>query len=285
MKVLEKTKIERNTILLLYPSNNDLSPIGIRGDEVIRYSSDKFNENPFEYISIKPHHIHILSNDTIEKGDYIYDEKDILKVNKVGKNYIYCEGKTEPSRNFLCYKIIASSDKMLSLPLISDSFVKEITNDHKRICNVITHLVKTDDDKLVYDINDKFELNISRVDRLSDIKILENDDIMVGNFVYNQNIVCRISCGDDIDFCEEYLPIKITEYWINKLNFNKVSENVYKDIYKNLFIEKTINGYEFYIGEGSEYIYIRNVKYVHEIQNLYKSITGNQLDHIRDIND
>ena len=221
MSILKYKHIERNVTPLLYPTTSNFSPVGVRGGKIFRYDYDKFKSNPFKYLSIIPHHIHILSNDNISKGDYVYDEKKISQVTKVGSGFVYTQDSNEPIRKFIVQKIIASSDKLLGLPIISDYLIEEIVYDFRSMCNVIASLIETDDYS-VYDINDEYQLEISRVDRLNDFNSMEPDDLMIGNFVYNQNSVYKILAGDDIDFCEEYLPIIITEYWLSKFRFNKI---------------------------------------------------------------
>lgn len=279
----KKSYIERNVIPLLYPTTSDYSPVGVLEGKIFHYSLEKFKAHPFKYMCIEPHHVYILSNDKIEKDDYVYNGENIFKVNKVGKGFIYTEDK-KPIRNVSTYKIIASSDKSIGLPLVGKSFINEIVNDFHGMCNVLSNLKLDKNNKLVYDLTENFELKISRIDKTKEIDSIDSEDLMVGNFVYYQRGVFTILYGEDIDFAHEYLPIKITDYWLRKLNFNKINEDCYKESYKNFLIKKSNKDFEFYLINNDNLIFIRKIKYVHEIQNLYKSLTGVNIEHIKDIN-
>ena len=285
MRTERKAKhIERNVIPLLYPTTSENSSIGILDGEIFGYSNKDFKSNPFKYMSMVPHHIYILSNDEIFKGDYIYDGERISKVSRIGGTFLYFKNSTQTSKKSSSYKIIASTDKLIDLPLITKSFINEIIDDFHGMSNVITNLIKDKSGKMSYELVENFELKISRIDRIREFEYLDPEDLMVGNFVYHQKDIYTILYGNDMDFADEYLPIKITDYWLDKFNFNKIDYVSYKEPYKNFLVKKTSDGFSFYLINGIDLVFVKHIKYVHEIQNLYKSITGVNIEHIRDIN-
>lgn len=285
MRTERKAKhIERNVIPLLYPTTSENSSIGILDGEIFGYSNKDFKSNPFKYMSMVPHHIYILSNDEIFKGDYIYDGERISKVSRIGGTFLYFKNSTQTSKKSSSYKIIASTDKLIDLPLITKSFINEIIDDFHGMSNVIANLIKQKNGKMSYDLVENFELKISRIDKIREFEYLGPEDLMIGNFVYHQKDIYIISYGNDMDFADEYLPIKITDYWLRKFNFNRIDGVSYKESYKNFLVKRTSDDFSFYLINGIDLVFVKSVKYVHEIQNLYKSITGVNIEHIRDIN-
>tara|TARA_B100000767_G_scaffold61038_1_gene56844 strand:- start:112 stop:975 length:864 start_codon:yes stop_codon:yes gene_type:complete len=281
----KKSNIERNVIPLLYPTTSENCSVGVIDGEIFKYDHKDFELNPFKYISMVPHHVYILSNDKINKGDYIYDGEKISKVSKVGDSFIYFNGTTEPSKKVISYKIVASTDKLIDLPLIGKGFINEIVDDFHGMSNVISSLVKGRNGKLTYDLTENFEIRISRIDKIREFEYLSSEDLMIGNFVYHQKDIYTILYGNDMDFADEYFPVKITDYWLRKLNFNRIDKESYKESYKNFLIKNTLDGFNFYLMNNDiDLTFVKSIKYVHEIQNLYKSITGVNIEHKIDIN-
>lgn len=83
---------------------------------------------------------------------------------------------------------------------------------------------------------------------------------------------------DNDDFNKSYRPIPITEEWLLKFGFEKITAWYRKWLHAiNLMINvghgQTIAGlYEF------KNIPIKQVSYVHELQNLYFALTGEELE-------
>lgn len=280
--------IEKKVIPILLPTTSKSAPIGYRRstDKLVLYNASESDVNPFINIDVIPHHVYILSTDKVLVGDYVYDAKCVRKVVSIGRSYLFfSSGK--PLRTSFANKVIATSDKMIDLPLVGDGIINKFTLDFKLICGLIVIYERFSDNKFGYRLNDRFELEIDRIDKITDFEYISTTELMVGNYVYDNEYLLRISTGDEIEFSEEYLPIKVTEYWLNKLNFKKIDEGRYKCSYKNLLIEFKKGEYRLYISDvikGCK-VLVRRVKYVHEIQNAYQSIIGVELDPVRDIND
>ena len=74
---------------------------------------------------------------------------------------------------------------------------------------------------------------------------------------------------------EELEPIPLTEEWLERFGFNfDVNSGLYK---KSGFEVEVFNiGVEFYLGEyGSWFLF---VEHVHQLQNLYFALTGEELE-------
>lgn len=81
--------------------------------------------------------------------------------------------------------------------------------------------------------------------------------------------------------CESFEPIPITEGWLVKLGFNKYDDLFILtckndiDIYYNINPENSIS-----IGNGDYHgtFSMKHIKSIHELQNLYFSLTGEELE-------
>ena len=92
--------------------------------------------------------------------------------------------------------------------------------------------------------------------------------------------------GESHESCE---PIPLNDEWLVKFGFNEYtgySENGYEkrlnNVHKSEVISIWNNGdvYEFSVGDrqyDNDYILERELKYVHQLQNLYQSLTGEEL--------
>lgn len=119
---------------------------------------------------------------------------------------------------------------------------------------------------------------------------MKANELRIGNFVFTDNIeLLEVSAGDLVvmdNFPDDYKPIPITEEWLVKfgfieseptecgiryfsmeVNFAKIFHIL---IYKNLKIDFTIDCEEFYK-------VLTEIKYVHQLQNLYFALTREEL--------
>lgn len=112
-------------------------------------------------------------------------------------------------------------------------------------------------------------------------KELQSKDLRIGNYVklagyeYEYHIVlgCDIAELDDPAIDLKALPIKLTEEWLLKFGWKKDSIISEDDAY-------SFKGEIVFIGEtGVRYFGLTTIlKYVHELQNLYFAITGEELE-------
>lgn len=92
----------------------------------------------------------------------------------------------------------------------------------------------------------------------------------------NANGECRFKCND-------ILPVIITEYWLVKLGFDRESENkhiVYRiesEIGSFYLRDSYENGFYFGFDEYNEIDNQNSIFYIHQLQNLFFAITGEEL--------
>ena len=113
--------------------------------------------------------------------------------------------------------------------------------------------------------------------------------LSVGNYLNRKGIVVQIDGRSIFDMWDDngvikcgYEPIELTEKWLLNLGFNKE----YKDGYIGIDVGNTdfVLTYPKVMGDFQEYFAFqfhsggwskfREVRYVHELQNLFRSITG-----------
>lgn len=116
-------------------------------------------------------------------------------------------------------------------------------------------------------------------------------DLRIGNLVYNKvgdiKVVRFIACLDEIHNCsiEEIQPIPITEDWLKRIGFKK-SNAFWIDLTTH-YLELIGPVHNYYypvyaeIGELSsepeQRVSLNRIQYVHQLQNLYFALTGEEL--------
>lgn len=135
----------------------------------------------------------------------------------------------------------------------------------------------------VINANDLPKIIPEIVKKLNKPKEMKASELRIGNFIY---------CGDEetkiypedfemIDDCFfEWNPIPLTKEWLLKFGFEEDSCNYYKIIENKeavLYIDKLDTtfayGYPYECSGGD-----LKLKYVHQLQNLYHALTGNELE-------
>ena len=110
------------------------------------------------------------------------------------------------------------------------------------------------------------ELRIGNWVKLSSLTDGTESDIEVGAFHFNE-------IGRTVKY--QYKPIPLSKEWLERFGFNfDVNSGLYK---KSGFEVEVFNiGVEFYLGEyGSWFLF---VEHVHQLQNLYFALTGEELE-------
>ncbi len=122
---------------------------------------------------------------------------------------------------------------------------------------------------------------------------MEAKELMIGNLVERDgNILEVIRISKDFINCEtliiskglktnsgRIIPIKITQEWLVKLGFtteNKPNGDIeyfYKGYRYNLIKKENYDGYYFCDGN----IVLRDLEYIHELQNIYFVLIGTEL--------
>ena len=86
----------------------------------------------------------------------------------------------------------------------------------------------------------------------------------------------------------EVKPIKITPSWLEKLGFKFIIRNMWElkiDFYTKLqfyenqddYITLYIKNYKDMAFHSETYTYLKHIKHIHEVQNLFYSLTGREL--------
>ena len=98
-------------------------------------------------------------------------------------------------------------------------------------------------------------------------------ELRIGNWVKTNEGEIQIQNGWEIDEGNETHPIPLTEEWLERFN---VEWSYWRVTYK-----KTIDAYEverkYTSMYGEEWVFMSNVRYIHEFQNIYHALTGEEL--------
>jgi hypothetical protein len=124
--------------------------------------------------------------------------------------------------------------------------------------------------------------------------MIKANELRIGNLIkYNDGGVFRVisihefglDVEDDIETAyteyEKFSPIPLTEEWLLKFGFEKDVAAFYLDINTVLFV--SYNDDEFVHLKSNHLETIASIKYVHQLQNLYFALTGEELT-IKEVN-
>lgn len=122
---------------------------------------------------------------------------------------------------------------------------------------------------------------------------MEAKDLRIGNFVYltDKEKVWEILDGYEIDKCEENpftQPIPLTEEWLLKFGFTRHHADYYNDVILLKDVFNLDNGeqydclkvkiYPHELGSAQSVKGDLHIKHVHQLQNLYFALTGEELE-------
>jgi len=118
-------------------------------------------------------------------------------------------------------------------------------------------------------------------------------ELRIGNWHYhnpNPGVPCKINHCSDLDkmrllYCD---PIPLTEDWLLKFGFEKETEGkpwyyINHDALWSLYIDIENSGLEYHLMSEEDIDEITaidlaiNIKHVHQLQNLYFALTGEEL--------
>ena len=102
---------------------------------------------------------------------------------------------------------------------------------------------------------------------------MEAKELRIGNYVYSNKFVIK-SYGVDgfiniLKNIDNFTPIPLTGEWLVKFGFEEALNGWWSD--NEIW---SYNDGKFYLGANT---YLSNVKYVHQLQNLYSALTNEEL--------
>ena len=110
---------------------------------------------------------------------------------------------------------------------------------------------------------------------------MEASELRIGNLInverFGINVPVIIERGSEIDNCEidKYKPIPLTEEWLLNFGFdNKEGTRYYHNNFNRLYCDVS-NRIMKYFGNANGLL--KETEYVHQIQNLYFALTGEEL--------
>ena len=109
---------------------------------------------------------------------------------------------------------------------------------------------------------------------------MKDNELRIGNFIieslpFGSDKVIKVDPNIFNRRIDEFIPITLTEEWLLKFGFEKDGEDLILDT--NLFLLVSYNDDEFVHLKSNHLETITSVKYVHQLQNLYFALTGEEL--------
>jgi hypothetical protein len=106
------------------------------------------------------------------------------------------------------------------------------------------------------------------------------NELRVGNLLYNESVIVTIDARTIFDIWDnkglsKYKPIPITDTWLLKFGF-KFSKGLMTYYKNNHDVSLYASGIIEFSPFGHAYNVI-NIKYIHELQNIYFALTGDEL--------
>jgi hypothetical protein len=112
---------------------------------------------------------------------------------------------------------------------------------------------------------------------------MKANEFRIGNIVYVKGEVDELNGIADNDYYstdyghgvwdDDIEPIPLTEGWLLKLGFEKLRDNLFV---LNELLE--FNANVICIDEGRGLIPLNHIKHIHQLQNLYFALTGEELE-------
>ncbi len=122
---------------------------------------------------------------------------------------------------------------------------------------------------------------------------MKKNEIVIGctynSVKFNMPVTCTlhdfrelyVMCeGTELDseiIAEMFEPIELTEEWLIKFGFNEHGAIFIGLDVSSQDLQITVGGDVLIYDDNEDFISLNEVKYVHQLQNLYHSLTGNEL--------
>jgi hypothetical protein len=110
---------------------------------------------------------------------------------------------------------------------------------------------------------------------------MKASELRIGNYVQLEGLKKPIQVSI-IDTTEtstntKAKPIPLTEEWLLKLGCIEVYENAFQDVDSTFIVEFKENKFIVYLICPMPWIELENIKYVHQLQNFFFALTGEEL--------
>lgn len=109
---------------------------------------------------------------------------------------------------------------------------------------------------------------------------MKAQDLRIGNLVYRENSKLINQKTDvysienvNLQSAQKYEPIPLTEEWLLRMGLTKNGREEFE--FKRYRLYQTVSYVNFLFCEGN--LVLREIKYVHTLQNLIHSLTGEEL--------
>lgn len=112
---------------------------------------------------------------------------------------------------------------------------------------------------------------------------MEAKELRIGNLVFDGKGVYEVSLltfqkdNEQGYYFKNLSPIRITGGWLKRFGFEKNENGEYEIQNTSFFYSKSKEHTDYWVFRTMEYDTIE-VKYVHQLQNLYFAITGKELE-------
>jgi hypothetical protein len=114
--------------------------------------------------------------------------------------------------------------------------------------------------------------------------MIQANELRIGNYVSmfgEQNLIVDISLLMDIENGVEFIPIPLTPEILEKCGFKETDvENMYEidsDKFHTIRVLVGSISFPFLFSKDKEYFKLYGIKYLHQLQNLYFALTGEEL--------
>jgi hypothetical protein len=112
---------------------------------------------------------------------------------------------------------------------------------------------------------------------------MKANELRIGNWIYSKTYSKEIQMKSFFGLCnveaspDLFKPIPLTEEWLLKLGCIEVYENAFQDVDLTFIVEFKENKFIVYLICPMPWIELEHIKYVHQLQNLYFALTGEEL--------
>ena len=110
--------------------------------------------------------------------------------------------------------------------------------------------------------------------------MIKANELRIGNLVKDDDLYYEVDITVLLDI-DSFEPIDITEEWLLKLGFKKQAKTYWISLYSlkaELHFEVYIKDMVLYLKSDNSNFIFDPIKYIHQLQNLYFALTGEELE-------